>query len=124
MVYAAVDDVARLLARGQAFRRVGETNMNRESSRSHSVFTCTLQSSTTDESGITNILRSRLNLVDLAGATSMSSCHTPSCHASSRDCRLINAQRVCRQGKLTCFNMNMNAAGFWLEFPGLRPRTV
>lgn len=57
-----------LLARGQAARRVGETNMNRESSRSHSVFTCTLQSSTTDENGITNILRSRLNLVDLAGA--------------------------------------------------------
>ena len=75
MVYAAVDDVARLLARGQAARRVGETNMNRESSRSHSVFTCTLQSSTTDESGITNILRSRLNLVDLAGATSLSSWH-------------------------------------------------
>ncbi|KAK9915787.1 hypothetical protein WJX75_004111 [Coccomyxa subellipsoidea] len=65
---SSVDDVARLLARGQAARRVGETNMNRESSRSHSVFTCTLQSSTTDESGITNILRSRLNLVDLAGS--------------------------------------------------------
>ena len=63
-----MDDVARLLARGQAARRVGETNMNRESSRSHSVFTCTLESRTTDESGITNILRSRLNLVDLAGA--------------------------------------------------------
>ncbi|EIE26130.1 kinesin-domain-containing protein, partial [Coccomyxa subellipsoidea C-169] len=65
---SSVDDVARLLARGQAARRVGETNMNRESSRSHSVFTCTLESRTTDESGITNILRSRLNLVDLAGS--------------------------------------------------------
>ncbi|CAL8470378.1 g9920 [Coccomyxa elongata] len=65
---SSVDDVVQLLARGQAARRVGETNMNRESSRSHSVFTCTLQSSTTDENGITNILRSRLNLVDLAGS--------------------------------------------------------
>ncbi|BDA44416.1 probable Kinesin-like protein KIN-12E [Coccomyxa sp. Obi] len=65
---SSVDDVVHLLARGQAARRVGETNMNRESSRSHSVFTCTLQSSTTDEKGVTNILRSRLNLVDLAGS--------------------------------------------------------
>jgi Tfp pilus assembly protein PilX len=63
----AVDDMMRLLARGQAARRVGETNMNRESSRSHSVFICTLQSTTTDDRGITNTLRSRLNLVDLAG---------------------------------------------------------
>ena len=63
----AVEDVAGLLARGQAARRVGETKMNRESSRSHSVFTCTLERTTTDASGITQILRSRLNLVDLAG---------------------------------------------------------
>ena len=32
-----MEDVAGLLARGQAARRVGETKMNRESSRSHSV---------------------------------------------------------------------------------------
>ena len=63
-----MEDVAGLLARGQAARRVGETKMNRESSRSHSVFTCTLERSTTDASGITQILRSRLNLVDLAGS--------------------------------------------------------
>ena len=63
-----MEDVAGLLARGQAARRVGETKMNRESSRSHSVFTCTLERTSTDASGITQILRSRLNLVDLAGS--------------------------------------------------------
>ncbi|CAK0736757.1 hypothetical protein CVIRNUC_000798 [Coccomyxa viridis] len=65
---SGMEDVAGLLARGQAARRVGETKMNRESSRSHSVFTCTLERTSTDASGITQILRSRLNLVDLAGS--------------------------------------------------------
>ena len=41
--------------------------MNRESSRSHSVFTCILEMRTTDISGITHHMSSRLNLVDLAG---------------------------------------------------------
>ena len=63
----AVEDVSSLLVRGQAARKVGETAMNRESSRSHSVFTCTLECSSTDASGVTQILHSRLNLVDLAG---------------------------------------------------------
>ena len=41
--------------------------MNRESSRSHSVFTCVIQSKTIDQAGIITTLTSRLNLVDLAG---------------------------------------------------------
>ena len=65
----AVRDVAELLERGQLNRKIGETMMNADSSRSHSVFTCILECKTTDESGITHLLSSRLNLVDLAGAT-------------------------------------------------------
>jgi hypothetical protein len=65
--HAAVEDVIGLLQQGIASRRVGETNMNDKSSRSHCVFTCTLESKTTDASGTTNILFSRLHLVDLAG---------------------------------------------------------
>lgn len=57
----------RLLVQGTAKRRVAHTVMNRESSRSHSVFTCSVESKATDASGITNILHARLNLVDLAG---------------------------------------------------------
>ncbi len=64
---AAVNEVASLIVRGQAARKVGETAMNRESSRSHSVFTCTLECASTDANGITQVLHSRLNLVDLAG---------------------------------------------------------
>ena len=68
----AVRDVAELLERGQLNRKIGETMMNSDSSRSHSVFTCILECKTTDESGITHLLSSRLNLVDLAGVLSVS----------------------------------------------------
>ncbi len=63
----AVRHVSELLERGQLNRKIGETMMNADSSRSHSVFTCILECKTTDESGITHLLSSRLNLVDLAG---------------------------------------------------------
>lgn len=64
----AVEDAAALLARGAAARRVGETAMNRESSRSHSVFTLTLETRTAGAAGLDKLLHARLNLVDLAGA--------------------------------------------------------
>ena len=63
----AVEDTARLLLRGQQNRHTAATNMNRESSRSHSVFTCVVESKTTDEAGLITMLSARVNLVDLAG---------------------------------------------------------
>ena len=57
-----------LMRRGAENRKVGETRMNRESSRSHSVFTCIIESnSKSKEGGLTKVTFSRLNLVDLAG---------------------------------------------------------
>lgn len=52
---------------GSANRKVAATNMNRESSRSHSVFTCIIESRWERDS-MTNIRFGRLNLVDLAGS--------------------------------------------------------
>jgi len=40
---SAVDDVMTLMRHGAENRHTGETRMNRESSRSHSVFTCTVE---------------------------------------------------------------------------------
>lgn len=57
-----------MLRRGSENRRVGETCMNSESSRSHCVLTCVIESKITDGNGFTNVLSSRLNLVDLAGS--------------------------------------------------------
>lgn len=56
-----------LMKRGAENRHVGETRLNRESSRSHSVFTCTVERNSKSDNGLTNILFSRLNLIDLAG---------------------------------------------------------
>ncbi|XP_023747565.1 kinesin-like protein KIN-12D [Lactuca sativa] len=62
-----VGDILRLLSQGSANRRVASTNMNRESSRSHSVFTCVIESRWEKDS-TSNLRFARLNLVDLAGS--------------------------------------------------------
>lgn len=58
---------AELMTIGAQNRRVGQTSMNRESSRSHSVFILQLQSKEQSPEG-TKIRTSRFNLVDLAGS--------------------------------------------------------
>ncbi|XP_024380241.1 uncharacterized protein [Physcomitrium patens] len=63
----SVQDVVHLLLLGAANRKVAATNMNRESSRSHSVFTCTIESKW-EFNSMTSIRFGRLNLVDLAGS--------------------------------------------------------
>ncbi|KAH8952526.1 hypothetical protein BDL97_09G089500 [Sphagnum fallax] len=63
----SVQDVVRLLLLGAMNRKVAATNLNGESSRSHSVFTCIIQSKWECES-VTNTRFGRLNLVDLAGS--------------------------------------------------------
>jgi kinesin family member 15 len=60
-------DCLRVMGKGIENRTVGETAMNRESSRSHSVFSLYIQSTETKD-GVTNERYSRFNLVDLAGS--------------------------------------------------------
>ncbi|KAK7264770.1 hypothetical protein RJT34_32380 [Clitoria ternatea] len=62
-----VNDVLRLLLQGTANRKVAATHMNCESSRSHSVFTCIIESRWEKDS-MTHFRFARLNLVDLAGS--------------------------------------------------------
>ncbi|GLU02988.1 hypothetical protein SLE2022_202120 [Rubroshorea leprosula] len=62
-----VNDILKLLAQGSLNRKVAATHMNRESSRSHSVFTCVIESRWEKDS-TTNLRFARLNLVDLAGS--------------------------------------------------------
>ncbi|KAG6535452.1 hypothetical protein ZIOFF_000425 [Zingiber officinale] len=66
---STINDVNQLLMKGLANRRIGATRINMESSRSHCVFTCIIEShskSTVD--GLISIKTSRINLVDLAGS--------------------------------------------------------
>ncbi|KAF5206813.1 Kinesin, partial [Thalictrum thalictroides] len=62
-----VQDVIQLLLKGSAYRKMAATNMNSESSRSHSVFTCIIESRREIDS-VTHLRFGRLNLVDLAGS--------------------------------------------------------
>ncbi|CAN6466611.1 unnamed protein product [Victoria cruziana] len=62
-----VKDVVDLLFQGTANRKVAATSMNSESSRSHSVFTCVIESCW-EKDGMTHFRFARLNLVDLAGS--------------------------------------------------------
>ncbi|THG19195.1 hypothetical protein TEA_010978 [Camellia sinensis var. sinensis] len=60
-------DVIQQLVQGAANRKVAATNMNHASSRSHSVFTCIIESKW-ESQGVTHHRFARLNLVDLAGS--------------------------------------------------------
>ncbi|KAJ4829159.1 hypothetical protein Tsubulata_032718 [Turnera subulata] len=60
-------DVIQQLVQGAANRKVAATNMNRASSRSHSVFTCIIESKW-ESQGVIHHRFARLNLVDLAGS--------------------------------------------------------
>ncbi|KAI3993815.1 hypothetical protein MKX01_002828 [Papaver californicum] len=60
-------DVIQLLVQGTNNRKVAATNMNHASSRSHSVFTCIIESKW-EIQGVTHHRFARLNLVDLAGS--------------------------------------------------------
>jgi hypothetical protein len=56
-------------------RMTGETAMNKESSRSHSIFTIYVETMETDEAGNQSIRAGKLNLVDLAGSERQSKTH-------------------------------------------------
>lgn len=62
-----MDDVLALLVRGAEYRHIAATKINSESSRSHCIFTCCIESRTLDEGGCT-VRSSQLHLVDLAGS--------------------------------------------------------
>ncbi|XP_070574657.1 kinesin-like protein KIF15 [Ptychodera flava] len=61
------NDAYQVLSAGWINRRVASTSMNRESSRSHAVFTLTIESKE-KKAGVSNIRVSQLSLVDLAGS--------------------------------------------------------
>ena len=61
-------DLMDVFNEGNANRHVGATNMNEHSSRSHCVFTITIESSVMGEDGKPHIKVGKLNIVDLAGS--------------------------------------------------------
>ena len=69
---ASVAESLECLAAGDAIKKVGETLLNKQSSRSHTVFRLTIDSTLATESADTQPLTAQLNLVDLAGSEGLS----------------------------------------------------
>ena len=57
-----------LMLTGASNRAIGETKMNRQSSRSHSVFSMRVECHTIADGGVTHVRYGTLHLVDLAGS--------------------------------------------------------
>nr|XP_030121010.3 kinesin-like protein KIF15 [Taeniopygia guttata] len=74
-VLSSAAEAYQVLTTGWRNRRVASTSMNRESSRSHAVFTITVESMEKN-SEVVNIRSSLLNLVDLAGSERQKDTHT------------------------------------------------
>ena len=68
VIVKSVPELERLLDAGVKNRKVGETAMNKDSSRSHSIFTIYIETSETGSTGETIFKVGKLNLVDLAGS--------------------------------------------------------
>ncbi|MED6257343.1 hypothetical protein ATANTOWER_019517 [Ataeniobius toweri] len=81
-----------VLSMGWRNRRVASTSMNRESSRSHAVFTMTLESKES-RNEVVNIRRSQLNLVDLAGSERQKDTHTEG--SRLKEASSINRSLMC-----------------------------
>ena len=62
------DDMMEVFNEGNLNRHVGATDMNEHSSRSHSLFTITVESSEIGADGKSHIKVGKLNIVDLAGS--------------------------------------------------------
>ena len=67
-VVSSASDAAAVLEQGNRNRHIGETAMNRESSRSHAVFTLFIETFNREADGIQNHKQSRFSMVDLAGS--------------------------------------------------------
>ncbi|XP_037551279.1 kinesin-like protein KIF15-B [Nematolebias whitei] len=82
----------KVLSMGWRNRRVASTSMNRESSRSHAVFTMTLESKEFVNE-VVNIRMSQLNLVDLAGSERQKDTHTDG--SRLKEASSINRSLMC-----------------------------
>ncbi|KAJ3681550.1 hypothetical protein LUZ60_016039 [Juncus effusus] len=71
-IVTSADEIFTLLERGSAKRRTAETLLNKQSSRSHSLFSITIHIKEATPEGEELIKCGKLNLVDLAGSENIS----------------------------------------------------
>ena len=68
VIVKTVPELQKLLMAGVKNRKVGETAMNKDSSRSHSIFTIYVETAEEGPDGQQQFKAGKLNLVDLAGS--------------------------------------------------------
>eukprot|EP00850_Spirogloea_muscicola_P011602 SM000072S21236 [mRNA] locus=s72:626059:632083:+ [translate_table: standard] len=83
----SASEIYSLLERGSAKRRTAETLLNKQSSRSHSIFTITIHIKESTPEGEELIKCGKLNLVDLAGSENIS-------RSGARDSRAREAGEI------------------------------
>ncbi|PKU38092.1 kinesin-like protein kif15 [Limosa lapponica baueri] len=105
-VLSSAAEAYQVLTMGWRNRRVASTSMNRESSRSHAVFTITVESMEKNNE-VVNIRSSLLNLVDLAGSERQKDTH-------AEGLRLKEAGAVeKRKNNMNYMNSFLEAMLFW-----------
>ncbi|EMP31598.1 Kinesin-like protein KIF15 [Chelonia mydas] len=111
-VLTSAAEAYQVLTMGWRNRRVASTSMNRESSRSHAVFTITVDSMEKN-SEVVNIRSSQLNLVDLAGSERQKDTHTEgvrlkdSLGGNAKTCIIANVHPGSR-----CFGETLSTLNF------------
>ncbi|XP_038973722.1 kinesin-like protein KIN-5C [Phoenix dactylifera] len=86
-IVASADEIFSLLERGSAKRRTAETLLNKQSSRSHSLFSITIHIKEATPEGEELIKCGKLNLVDLAGSENI-------CRSGAREGRAREAGEI------------------------------
>ncbi|KAK9126879.1 hypothetical protein Scep_015725 [Stephania cephalantha] len=71
-IVSTADEIYKILEKGSAKRRTAETLLNKQSSRSHSIFSITIHIKECTPEGEEMIKCGKLNLVDLAGSENIS----------------------------------------------------
>lgn len=72
VIVTSIPEMERAMNFGSANRKTASTDMNAASSRSHSIFTIYIETSTLQPDGSQRIRAGKLNLVDLAGSERLS----------------------------------------------------
>lgn len=87
-------DVLSLMQRAQQYRKVGETKMNRQSSRSHCLFTIKVESRKKMRDGSIIDFRGKLHMVDLAGSECAKSAGMDKGSSGSVSVVLVSTRRL------------------------------
>ena len=75
VIVNSIPDIESTMAKGASNRHTAETSMNKDSSRSHCIFTIYIETSETKKDGRELLKGGKLNLVDLAGSERQAKTH-------------------------------------------------